>query len=108
MGRHRGAGIARVEAHELQAHGGLRHRGHDPQIPPVLLDGDHAPRGLNHAASGQRDERCLHLRDELIPAEDGPYGLLVQIHDRRATLRGHDDSAIPRASSRASRTPHAP
>jgi hypothetical protein len=89
MSGHRRAGIARVEAHELQTHRRLRHRGHDAQIPLVFLYGDHAPHGLNHAAPREHDERRLHLRDELIPAEDGPYGLLVQIHDRRTTLRGH-------------------
>ncbi len=80
MGRHAGAGIAGIEADELQPHRLPRHRRHDAEIALVLLDRQHLADRLQDAALREFGQRHLHRRDQRLPRQQPGDPLLVEKH----------------------------
>jgi len=78
------ARVAGIEAHQLEAHGVLRHRGHDAEVALALLDGQHGPHRLHHAAGGERGQRGLHGRDQGVPVQQRAHARLVEVADHVA------------------------
>jgi hypothetical protein len=62
--------VARIDAHELGTHRGVRHRRHYGEIALCFLDVEHVPDRLDHVAGRKRGEGALHGRDQRLPRED--------------------------------------
>jgi hypothetical protein len=78
MGRQPAPGVARVESHELGAHGVGADRRHDPEEASVAIDREQTPHRLLHAPGGEVDQRTLHGRDQRVPRQVLAHLVLVE------------------------------